>query len=272
VTVIRDVVGARELFEDALRRRGLTVVQIDGEYEIRRAGGVMRANIDNVSQHYIRTGDKSVFDSFIAQVLNAADAGNDVMGGIGSRGDIADPTWDELRYRVYWALEARAVDTGDGIAATVSRDVRRVLVWTEADESRYTFITPTQLETWGVDVETVTARADANQARLLDGKTIECSEIDGMQIGMIPISTSLKASSILAANFKSFVGTAITWPVYVVIPCRDFALIFSQRDDVLIDQVGQVAIREFRDSDYPICTEIFAIDDAGIKAIGRFEE
>jgi hypothetical protein len=64
----------------------------------------------------------------------------------------------------------------------------------------------------------------------------------------------------------------ITWPVYVVIPCRDFALIFSQRDDVLIDQVGQVAIREFRDSDHPICTEIFAIDDAGIKAIGRFEE
>ncbi len=254
---------ARELFEVALRARGVTVVQVDGGYEIHRDGGVLIANIENLVRQYVVTGDVGLIESFVDQLVGGGDGA--------ASGSIEAPTWDEVRYRIYWSLEARDVEIGDALAATVSRDVRKVLVWTDPNESHYTFITPAQIEAWGVDAEAVMARAQDNQASLLDGKSIEVSELEERKVGMIPIATGLKASAILAGNFKAFVGDAIAWPVYVVVPCRDFALIFAQRDQELIDKVGPVVLREFQDSGYPITAEIFAIDDAGIKAIGKFE-
>jgi hypothetical protein len=249
---------ARSLFESALRAKGVTVVETDGDYEIARGGGVMTVNIENVCREYVRQGDAAIFDSFVAQLLSGA-------------GSVEEPTWDELTHRVYWTLESRSIDIGEAIAATVSRDVRRVLVWTDPEERQYTFITPTMLANWGIDADTASARADLNQRALLDGKTVEINTVDGATIGMIPVATSLKASAILAANLREFIGDAIAWPVYAVVPCRDFALIFSQQDEHLVEQVGAVVVREFNDSGYPISTEVFAIGDNGIRAIGRLQ-
>ena len=253
---------ARELFEVALRARGVTVVQVDGGYEIHRDGGVLIANIENLTRQYVATGDASLIESFVDQLVGGGDVAS---------GSIEAPTWDEVRYRIYWALEARDVEIGDALAATVSRDVRKVLIWTDPNESRYTFISPAQIETWGVEASAVMARAEENQAALLQEKSLEVSELEGMKVGMIPIATGLKASAILASNFKLFVGDAVEWPVYAVVPCRDFALIFAQRDQALIEKIGAVVLREFQESAYPITAEIFAIDDTGIKAIGKFE-
>lgn len=255
---------ARLLFEAALRQRGVTVVQVDDGYEIHRDGGVLVANIENVSRQFAATGDAGLIDSFVDQLVGGGNAD-------AAAGSIEEPTWDEVRHRIYWALENRAVEIGDALAATVSRDVRKVLVWTDPNESRYTYITPAQVESWGVDAAAVMARAEENQASLLHEKSLEVSELEGMKVGMIPIATGLKASAILASNFKVFVGDAVEWPVYAVVPCRDFALIFAQRDQALIEKIGSVVLQEFDASAYPITAEIFAIDDAGIKAIGKFE-
>ena len=258
------IAQARLLFEAALRQRGVTVVQVDGGYEIHRDGGVLLANIENLTKQYVATGDASLIASFVDQLVG------DGNGELAS-GSIEAPTWDEVRYRIYWSLEARDVEIADALAATVSRDVRKVLVWTDPNESHYTFITPAQIDAWGVDAEAVMARAQDNQAALLEGKSLEISEVENMKVGMIPIATGLKASAVLASNFKLFVGDAIAWPVYVVVPCRDFALIFAQRDQALIEKIGSVVLREFQESAYPITAEILAVDDAGIKAIGKFE-
>ncbi len=255
---------ARELFEAALRQRGVTVVEVDGGYEIQRDGGVLVANIENVSRQYAATGEASLIESFVDQLVGGKD-------GDDSSTSVEAPTWDEVRHRIYWALEARDVELGDALAATISRDVRKVLVWTDPNERRYTFITPAQVETWGVEASAVMTRAEENQALLLDGKSIEISELEDMKVGMIPIATGLKASAILASNFKAFIGEALAWPVFVVVPCRDFALIFAQCDQALIEKIGSVVLREFQESAYPITAEIFAIDDQGIKAIGKFE-
>jgi hypothetical protein len=247
---------ARGLFEAALRARSITVVEADGDYEVARGGGVLTVNIENVSREYVRDGDASIFDSFIAQLLSGA-------------GSIEDPTWDELLHRVYWSLESRALSA---IASTVSRDTRRVLVWTDPDEKAYTMITPAMLEKWGVDAQAAAARADTNQRALLEGKEIEISTVGEQgNVGMIPVATGLKASSILADNFKAFVGNALRWPVFAVVPCRDFVLLFSQQDQQLIAQVGPVVVREYTESGYPITTEVFAIGDDGIRAVGKLQ-
>lgn len=256
---------ARELFEAALRKRGITVVVVDGGYEIHHDGGVLIANIDNVTRQYAQTGDVGLFDSFVSQIVG------DEAGASGVA-TIEDPTWDEVRHRVYWSLLPRDVEIDDTLAATVSRELRKVLVWTDPNEQHYTFIKPALLETWGVTAEQVVERAETNQAVLLEGKTMEISEVDGAKIGMIPVATGLKASAILASNFRTFVGDAIAWPVYVVVPCRDFALIFSQQDQALLDRIGGVTLREYAEGAYPLSTEVFAIDDNGIKAVGRFED
>ena len=43
--------------------------------------------------------------------------------------------------------------------------------------------------------ERVRAAADRNQAKLIEGVALELSEIDGKQLGMVPIAPALKVSS-----------------------------------------------------------------------------
>jgi len=61
----------------------------------------------------------------------------------------------------------------------------------------------------------------------------------------------------------------LTWPVLVVIPCRDFIYVLEQ-DQELINRIGRVVVEEFQNSGYPITTEVLRISDDGIEVIGRF--
>jgi hypothetical protein len=54
-------------------------------------------------------------------------------------------------------------------------------------------------------------------------------------------------------------------------PCRDFVYLLSQKDQPLLGRMGQVVMREYQKSGYPISTEVFEITDQGIRAIGDYQ-
>jgi hypothetical protein len=89
---------------------------------------------------------------------------------------------------------------------------------------------------------------------------------------MIPIDSALKASLIFAPAFRRFVEADVGWPVLVVIPCRDFIYLLAEQDQALLGRMGGVVQKEFRESGYPITTEVLRLSDQGIEAIGKFPE
>jgi hypothetical protein len=93
-----------------------------------------------------------------------------------------------------------------------------------------------------------------------------------MNLGMVPINSVFKASTIFASNFKEFASKKFEWPVLAVIPCRDFIYILSEKDKALLNRMGAVVQREYRKSGYPITTEVLRVSDEGIRAIGSFPE
>jgi len=128
------------------------------------------------------------------------------------------------------------------------------------------------LQKWNVSREDALAAADANMAELIAGKRPEVQEIDGMKLAMVPVSSVFKASVIFAPNFKDFVSDVVGWPVLVVIPCRDFIFVIPEKDKALLNRMGRVVQDEFRNSGYPVTTEVLRISDNEIEAIGKFPE
>jgi hypothetical protein len=126
-------------------------------------------------------------------------------------------------------------------------------------------------ERWGVSVEAACAAASTNQDRLLDGIELETSSgRDRLDtLGMIPVDSPYKASTIFAAAFKQLVQPVLGWPVLVVLPCRDFVYVIAS-DSPLIHKLGTVVVQEFKDSGYPITTEVLQVSDEGIEALGKF--
>lgn len=247
--------SASELFEQELIRRGLTFERhLPLQYVVVVKTRRVEVNLDNLVRDFARDGDAQRVRQFADAICNREEL----------------PEWEDARRVLFWSAEPAELELGDALIDVISPQVRRVLVLTDADESSFRFVTPDAMTHWGVTQAQLRATADENQARLLSSCEIEVDEVDGTKLGMVPLQSALKASVIFAPNFKAFVEDALGWPVLALIPCRDFIFLVAERDQEIMGRMGDVVLREYRESGYPIATEVLRIDDAGIKAIGVF--
>jgi hypothetical protein len=82
---------------------------------------------------------------------------------------------------------------------------------------------------------------------------------------------AFKAALLFCPNLKKAVEPVLGWPVFAVMPCRDFVYVLNQQDEPLLGRMGHVVMGEYQKSGYPISTEVFEIIDQGIRAIGDFQ-
>jgi hypothetical protein len=240
-----------------MHRRGIAVASTDdGRYNVETERGTLTISLDNIARELEREKDPAVVERFVDRVLSSLET----------------PAWDVAQDRVYWCAERFDNDFGDTIRETVTDTVTRVLVVTDFEHGLISWLTPSQLAKWNVSIDDVRARAGRNLDALLVGKRLEVSEIGTAKLGMIPVGSALKASVIFAPGFKQLVADVLGWPVLVVIPCRDFVYVIPETDKDLLPRMGPVVQREFRNSGYPITTEVLRISDGGIVAIGAFPE
>ena len=68
--------------------------------------------------------------------------------------------------------------------------------------------------------------------------------------------TPFKASLILSPAFRELVSPKLGWPVFVVVPCRDFAYVISGEDRDLLGRLGGVVVKEYQNSGYPITKDV----------------
>jgi hypothetical protein len=249
--------SAVKLFEAELRKRKLTFDRRDdGLYVVSVGELKLEITLENVARDLARDRDPGRIVRFVDSICEMASP---------------LPPWNVARGRVRWMAESVKVELGDSIRVPVSEHVVRVPVLESADESRLSMVTPSMLATWKVSEADVASAATKNQDRLLEGKELEIAEADDRRLGMVPVASALKASTIFAPGFKKFVAK-LGWPVLVVIPCRDFIYVIAEADKELLGAMGRVVQQEFRTSGYPLTTEVFRISDDGIEAIGAFPE
>lgn len=250
---------ANAIFEEELTRRQLSFRRTDKNiYVLSNRGLNITANLENIRRNAERDGDAEAIRRFVDHIL-------DTMPAVESR----RRAWPEASKFLLFSPEPSDYDFGDTVHFEVSPQVHRVLTVTDEDWTTVSWVTNEMCAAWGVSVETACAVAIENQSALLDGVEIEVSKHGENKLGIVPVEEPYKASVIFAPSFKQLVQPEFGWPVLVVIPCRDFLYVL-QNDSPLLNRLGGVVQREYRESGYPISTEVFRISDDGVTAIGAF--
>jgi hypothetical protein len=170
------------------------------------------------------------------------------------------------------SAEAANHDFGDAIHEPVTDEIARVLVYVDPEESQIRWLTPADLQEWGIGMPEAKRAAAAGMSALLDQTQLKVMPMQSHSLGYMETGSPLKASLIFSPSFKAKVTPTLGWPVYAVVPARDFTYLIPKRDAELIEHIGSVVVEEYRKSGYPITTEVLEISDAGIKAIGKFPD
>jgi hypothetical protein len=107
---------------------------------------------------------------------------------------------------------------------------------------------------------------------LLEQTDILFDDIEGRKLGQINVAlTSLKGSLLFASGMKNKIERALGFPFYAVLPVRDFCYLFSENDlDFFTGRIGNIVVEEYKQSGYPITTEILKFSDKGVEGVGKY--
>ncbi len=246
----------RTLFEDELTRRGhaWTIDVASGKHCIELNGRQLLVSLANLERDLVASGDLAKIERFVESILkpHAAVAGKPSAEGL------------------YWVLEPNDYAESAAFRVPVSKRVDRVLAHLSSDGKLISWATHELLQSLGLTDHQADIAAFNNLARALSESTIETMQIDDVALGMISTQLPFKSSLILAPNLKEVMQDRLGWDLLAVTPDRDFVYVWAARHTDFIDRVGAVVVREFSQAPYPISTEIFALSDQGIRAIGAF--
>ena len=244
---------ADDIFRSELDKRDIGYsVTLGGLYEVQIHDQTLTVSLENIRRNYDRDSDADAIVRFVDQVNE-----------------------DFVRPYVRYSLEPSDYETGfdDVLFNAISDELNQVFVYTPIDGSRIAWINESMLDDWGVTREQVVQQAEENMAAIVADTKLEIGEIDSDKLGLISTEeTPFKASLILSPAFRNLVSPTHGWPVYVVVPCRDFAYVIRDDNRELLGRLGRVVIDEYRKSGHPITKDVLQVSDDGIKAIGTYPE
>jgi hypothetical protein len=247
--------AVRQAFLREATGQGLRVVRLlpDGRIVLVRDGTELTISLENLTRNVARDGNMTSIRRFVATIKSSTEK---------------LPAWSIARTNVKFSAEPADHDFGTTLHRPVSDTVHRVLVYSGPDETRIRWIDSAQVAEWGVTPEEAWQVADRNMSELLVQTPISVEPIDAMKLGMFSSASVFKAAMVLSPNAKQVLGARVGWPLYVVMPCRDFVYFFPAKE--LIPRVGRTVVSEYKSSGYPITHDVLLLSDSGIKAVGTF--
>lgn len=249
---------ARQLFLAELASREIVPEELDdGGYRIVLGGTTLTVNLENKGREFDETGDETVLKQFVDAILEHQ--------------TFLPQSWESVRRQLFFAAEPSDHDFGDTCRQDVSDQVSLVLVYLAEPGQHIVWMTPSLLAKFGVSREMAEAHAADNLGRLMSETPIETTEVDGHLLGMLSTHSPLKASLIFAKNLRQKAEPLLGWPLFAVIPCRDFVYLIPESAQALFPRVAQVVVGEYTKRGYPISTEVFKIDSEKVQAIGEFQ-
>ena len=137
------------------------------------------------------------------------------------------------------------------------------------------FVPYSDLEAWCIPADEAWRRAFENMDRLLAETPVTVEElVDGVPMAFFETSSVWQAALITAPSLRTYVENSIGWPVQALLPCQDFLHLIPAGwapDYEQTQALAALVIDEYMNSPCALSTELFAIDDQGIHATGRFQ-
>jgi hypothetical protein len=245
------------LFLDELARRNIEVkLDDEGNYTLDAYKLSIKVSLENVSRDFECDRDADRIVTFVDSITNL----------------LVLPDWQEAKGRIRWQPEPSDHKFGDTLRDAVSDKVSLVLVYADPSDTQIRWLTAADAEKWNKTRTDLMTAAQENMDRILRQTKIETALIEEHQLGMLSNELiAFKAALLLCPNLKDVVEPVLGWPLFAMMPCRDFVYLLNQKDQPLLGRMGQVVMREYQGSGYPISTEVFEITDQCIRAIGDYQ-
>lgn len=255
-TLGNESMSVEQLFETDLKEQKVSYEK-EGDflYSIETVDGKREISIYNLHQNYLRDNDPEVIKRFVKNILPPI---------------IGDLSWSQLKEGIYPSLEPSDYKFVDEVIHKRLADTTIVVMaYYNHVLNKIRFISDKDLKNIGIDVQVAWDQAYRNIDSIMDETDVTFTDIDGQLLGMIETHEPHKASLILSNKLKVKIEKEIGWPVYAVDPARDFVYLFS-KEGGLVNKVGAVVVREFKNSGYPISTDVWELSDSKQTAIGAY--
>jgi hypothetical protein len=227
-----------------------------GMYVVVLDGRELTLNTQNIRAEVVRDNDTSEIGRFLDNVANA---------------QVSLPEWVHAKAHLFPMIESIDVELGE---ETVSRELtdrtKVVLAFYQPGSGSLRFVTEADLATWGTSVDEAWSVAESSFAGLVARTKIEVLKAGDLALGTVHVHAPYKASVILSPALKQQLPVEMGWPVLAVAPARDFVYLIRKDDQESLGRIGAVVVREFRQSGYPVSTEVWELSDDGAKAMGEF--
>jgi hypothetical protein len=77
-------------------------------------------------------------------------------------------------------------------------------------------------------------------------------------------------SLLLARQFREWITPKVGWPVCATMPGMDMVLLWPASELERAGIVGPLVVDAYRQTEHPLSTEVFLIDDEGIECVAEF--
>lgn len=245
-------------FKSQIESNGMKIdsVDEDGFIYISQDELTLKISLDNVRRNYERDKDETHISDLVQTLVSYS---------------IKVPeNWEDAKDDIYISLFPNDFDFQDFIHKQITDEFSKVYV--HSGQDKFSWITKTDIEKWAITETELDNQANNNADKLLKQTTISFDTIENRKLGLIEVEhTTLKGALLFAPTMKEKVKADFGFPFYAVIPVRDFCYIFSEKDfDFFSERIGKVVVDEYKQSGYPITTEILKFTDKGVEAVGKY--
>lgn len=248
-----------ELFEREMKSRKIPYHYDNNEdlYKIDYNGKLYKVSIDNVKKDYEQSQDPETVSYFVEQILKVFE-------------NQKKPLWGEIKQDIYPYVVVNDETYENFIFEYISQDLAKTHI-IAGREGSIEWISRDMLKEWNISEDVLKDTAKTNMLKLLDSAKLEIIGKDKKKAGFVSLKKDfLNASTILSPSFRSLVENDLGWPVLAVIPCRDFIIVFNEKDEFTLNRFEQKVVTDYKNSPYPLTTEILKISDEGITVIGKY--
>jgi hypothetical protein len=245
-------------FKQMIEAKGLNIDSIDNEglIHIKIKETELKVSLDNVRKKY-QTDEDIVHIADLVEIINFE------LTPI--------PDWSIAKDNILLSLFPSDFDFEDIPYDKITCDFNKI--WVYYNAPRITWINNKHLSDWNINIETLIEQAEINMKKIVDQLDIIEDSLDGrLLLHLETPYESFKSAILFSKAFMSMILEKYGFPMYFVLPVRDFCYLFKESDkEYFLERLGKTVKKEFEESGNPITKEVIRVTRNEIIAIGKYE-
>jgi hypothetical protein len=245
-------------FKSQIESKGMKIDSVDetGLIYISKGELTLKISLDNARKNYERDKDETHI--------------SDLVQTLDSYSIEIPKDWAIAKEDIYISFFPNDFAFNDFIDKEITEEFSKVYVHSGND--KLSWITKQDIVNWKITENELDRQANKNADKLLSQTPVSFDTIENRKLGLIEVEhTSLKGALLFAPSMKEKVKADFGFPFYAVLPVRDFCYIFSEKDfEFFSTRIGKIVVDEYKQSGYPITTELLKFTNNGVEAVGKY--